>query len=146
MTPFGVWFADTSFRIALSQRFDQHYARASVWTSYLSRTGAFVITTEAVLWEWMNASADSGTRRTAVEGYRRCHEDPRVEVVPFADDKIAAAVHRYEAREDKGWSLTDCLSFLVMEQRRIARALTTDHHFRQAGFDAVLLTEPPRTG
>ena len=59
-----------------------------------------------------------GMRATA-EGYRRCHQDPQIEVVPFATDTIATAVRFYEARGDKDWSLTDCLSFLVMEQRRV---------------------------
>jgi hypothetical protein len=65
---------------------------------------------------------------------RRCHQDTQIEVVPFAVDMIAAASRLYEARSDKDWNLTDCLSFLVMEQRRVSRARTTDHHFRQAGF------------
>jgi len=40
------------------------------------------------------------------------------------------------------WSLTDCLSFLVMEQRRIPHTLTTDRHFEQASFEAMLLGDP----
>jgi len=67
------------------------------------------------------------------------------EVVPFATDTISTAVHFYEARADKDWSLTDCLSFLVMEQRLVPRALTTDRHFQQA-FETVLLGDPPETG
>jgi hypothetical protein len=106
----------------------------------------FILTTEAVFWEWMNALANSGTRRATAEGYQRCHRDPQIEVVPFATDTIATAVRFYEARADKDWSLTDCLSFLVMEQRRVPRALTTDRHFQQAGFETVLLEDPPETG
>ena len=45
----------------------------------------------------------------------------------------------FEARADKEWSLTDCISFVVMTEQRIADALTTDHHFIQAGFNALLL-------
>lgn len=107
------------------------------------REDACLVTTEAVLWEWMNALATVGTRRTTAEGYRRCHQDPKIEVVPFSPETITAAVRFYEARSDKGWSLTDCLSFLIMEQRGIASALTSDHHFQQAGFEALLLGDPP---
>jgi predicted nucleic acid-binding protein len=44
----------------------------------------------------------------------------------------------YRSRLDKEWGLTDCISFIVMEQRGITKALTTDLHFQQAGF-AVLM-------
>jgi len=44
----------------------------------------------------------------------------------------------YESRPDKDWSLTDCISFLTMEDMRILDAVTGDHHFEQAGFNALL--------
>ena len=44
----------------------------------------------------------------------------------------------FEQRSDKEWSLTDCLSFLVMRDEGITQALTGDHHFEQAGFTALL--------
>jgi predicted nucleic acid-binding protein len=41
-------------------------------------------------------------------------------------------------RPDKEWSLVDCSSFVVMQQRDIMEALTTDHNFEQAGFVCLL--------
>ena len=61
-----------------------------------------------------------------------------VEIVPMADGQFRAAVERYAARSDQRWSLTDCASFLVMEQRGIADALAYDRDFEQAGFAALL--------
>jgi predicted nucleic acid-binding protein len=102
-----------------------------------------LVTTEAVLWEWMNGLASSTTRVAAIEGYRRCHLDSRIEVIPFAAELIASAVRLYENRTDKDWSLTDCLSFVVLERRGISSALTTDHYFEQSGAKALLLSDPP---
>jgi len=48
------------------------------------------------------------------------------------------AVKFYSERMDKEWSLTDCISFVVMKERKLTTALTTDHHFEQAGFRALL--------
>jgi predicted nucleic acid-binding protein len=44
----------------------------------------------------------------------------------------------YRERPDKEWALTDCVSFIVMEDRGISEALTTDEHFHQAGFQALM--------
>ncbi|MGA3027118.1 MAG: hypothetical protein ABSF98_20355 [Bryobacteraceae bacterium] len=96
-----------------------------------------------MLWEWMNALSDAGTRRVAAEGYHRCHGDAGIEVVPFQSELIDSAVQLYEARTDKTWSLSDCLSFVLMERRQLAQALTTDRHFEQAGLRALMLDEPP---
>ncbi len=52
----------------------------------------------------------------------------------FADTFYFQANHQHD---DKTWSLTDCLSFVVTHECRIAEALTGDHHFVQAGFAAV---------
>ncbi|GCL48838.1 hypothetical protein NIES3804_03890 [Microcystis aeruginosa NIES-3804] len=63
----------------------------------------------------------------------------------FLDTSYAIALssstddyHLYCQRNDKNWGIVDCISFIVMEERRITEALTTDIHFQQAGFRALL--------
>jgi predicted nucleic acid-binding protein len=138
----GAYFADTSFWIALSSKRDQYHTPAIAWHAAVMRHGSRIVTTEAVLWEWLNALADSTTRATAAEGYRRAHADKGVEVVPFDPELNTAAVDLYRSRSDKDWSLTDCFSVVVMERRRLTEALTTDHHFEQAGMKALMLSLP----
>ena len=98
--------------------------------------------TEAALWEWLNAFSDAGTRAVAAEGYRRAHPDARIEVVPFQPELTTSAVQLYGTRLDKSRSLTDCLSFVVMDRRQLTEALTTDRHFEQAGMKAMMLQQP----
>ena len=59
-------------------------------------------------------------------------------VVPVSSDLLARAVQLYGERQDKEWGLTDCLSFVVMQERNIRRALTLDRHFKQAGFTTCM--------
>jgi predicted nucleic acid-binding protein len=138
----ATYFADTSFWIALSSKRDQYHAQALAWHAAVTRSGSKIVTTEAILWEWLNALADTSTRAVAAEGYRRVHVDKWIEVVPFDSELNGAAVELYQSRRDKDWSLTDCLSVVVMERCHLTEALTTDHHFEQAGMKALMLSLP----
>jgi len=67
---------------------------------------------------------------------------PHLEIV-----HIDLATHReawqlLKARPDKSWSLVDASSFVIMTRRKIHAALTTDHHFAQAGFICVPQLQP----
>jgi len=139
----NVYFVDTSFWIALVRKRDQYHARAVAWYQFLVRSQSTLVTTEAVLWEWLNALSNGPTRAIAAEGYRRAHADPNITVVSFDPQLVVASIELYRDRRDKDWSLTDCLSFVVMQNHGISGALTTDHHFGQANFHALMLAEPP---
>jgi hypothetical protein len=58
-------------------------------------------------------------------------------IVPPTQRLFDQGVELYAERPDKGWSLTDCISFVVMRQQGITEALTGDHHFEQAGFISI---------
>jgi predicted nucleic acid-binding protein len=139
----ATYFADTSFWMALSRKRDQYHLHAVAWNQFVIRTRGIIVTTEAVLWEWLNAFSDASTRSVAAEGYGRAHADARIEVVPFQPELIDSAVQLYRTRPDKSWSLTDCLSFVVMERRHLTEALTTDGHFEQAGLKVMMPVQPP---
>lgn len=53
-------------------------------------------------------------------------------------DLYAQAFKLFSERTDKEWGLVDCVSFVVMRERGITDALTSDDHFRQAGFNALM--------
>jgi predicted nucleic acid-binding protein len=129
--------------MALSRKRDQYNRHAVAWDQFVIRTRSNIVTTEAVLWEWLNSLSDASTRGVAAEGYRRAHADGRIEVVPFQPELIDSAVQLYRTRPDKDWSLTDCLSFVVMERRHLTEAPTTDGHFEQAGLKVMMLVQPP---
>jgi predicted nucleic acid-binding protein len=61
-----------------------------------------------------------------------------VEIVPMASALEAAAWSLWQSRPDKEWSVVDCASFVLMLQRGLTEALTSDHHFELAGFVRLL--------
>jgi uncharacterized protein len=102
-----------------------------------------LVTTEEVLTEVLNYFAEWGpeARGAAVLAIDRIRRRPATLVVPQTSDGFDRALQRYRERLDKGYSLTDCGSMRVMEDRGIVDILTSDRHFAQAGFRPLLAVE-----
>ena len=134
----SVVFADAGYWIALWNLRDTLHPRAVSVADGLRTTT--VVTTHMVLTETLDAMAGMGEfrRRLAIRMIHDLEADPYVEVVEQTGAQFRAAVERYAARSDQRWSLTDCASFLVMEERGITEALAYDRDFEQAGFVALL--------
>ena len=131
-------FADSGYWIALLDSRDRLHERARAITETLGTRR--IVTTHMVLAEVLNlmGRAADHRRQRAWDLARRLERDTDVEVVPQTDAQFRAAVERYAGRPDQRWSLTDCASFLVMEERNITEALAYDRDFEQAGFAALL--------
>lgn len=69
---------------------------------------------------------------------RSLQDDPDVDIVPQTEAQFTAALTLYTQRPDKEWGLTDCASFLIMQEQGITEALAHDDHFYQAGFIPLL--------
>ena len=131
-------FLDTSYAIALSASNDEHHKHAVKLAEQLEADGTRLITTRAVILEIGNALAKARYRNAAIELLDALENDPKVEIVPASDELCTRAFQLYRARLDKEWGLIDCISFIVMADQGLREALTTDDHFRQAGFRALL--------
>ncbi|KAF5416762.1 MAG: tRNA(fMet)-specific endonuclease VapC [Candidatus Methanogaster sp.] len=129
-------FIDTSHILALINTSDEYHECASTIASEI--VGRFVIT-EAVLTEIGNTLSRLRWRSAAVAAIEDLRSDPDIEVVSISPELFDRAVKLYSSRMDKEWGITDCASFIVMQDMGIIDALTTDDHFRQAGFRALLI-------
>ena len=127
-------FADTFALIAwLNPRDDAHTAVAAYLDGFTGR----LLTTEWVLMELADALSAPEARSTAVAFLQAVRADPLFDVVGYVPTVYQAGFDLFSTRPDKAWSLTDCISFKVMTERRVSAALTADQHFEQAGFQAV---------
>jgi predicted nucleic acid-binding protein len=136
--PSDVLFLDSAYAIALAAPGDETHSRAAGLAAELRSRNQQMLTTEAVVFEIGDALAKPRFRRTAIELMTSIFTDPRIEVVHITPALVQRAFDLFERRPDKAWGMTDCLSFIVMEDRGIRQALTTDEHFEQAGFVALL--------
>lgn len=131
-------FADTGYWIALLNPRDELHNRAR--TVSLTLTSVQIVTSEWVLTELLNSFAERGAqfRLVAAKTVAALRKNPEVIVVLQSSASFADAFQLYRDRTDKSWSLTDCSSFLIMQQYDIDSALTYDRHFEQAHFEALL--------
>jgi predicted nucleic acid-binding protein len=91
-----------------------------------------------VLTEVADGLCEPRNRPLAAQLRQLVRSSPFIRVVPADEELFQAGFDFFEARTDKEWSLTDCISFVVMERERLSDALTGDHHFEQAGFKALM--------
>jgi predicted nucleic acid-binding protein len=134
-------FGDTSYFVALQLPRDPLHPIALRVASQLP-TEIRIVTSDLVLTEFLAhfSKGDSLTRRQAVKTWRELHGDPNMNVVLALPELLEKSAHLYEQASDKHWSFTDCSSFVIMRERKIREALTFDHHFEQAGFQALMRT------
>jgi uncharacterized protein len=131
-------FLDTSFVIASISGRDQYHLRAQSRDTELRSRKTKITTTTGILLEIGNSLAKPSTRPYAGQTIQSFLRDLAVEVVQFSEELFARSLGLYQSRSDKEWGLVDCLSFIVMRDRGLTEALTSDEHFEQAGFVALL--------
>ena len=131
MTPV---FADTFYFIALFNPNDVAHPRAAEYAGLVDR----IVTTEWVLLELADGLSDTHNRHLFSVIRSGLYANPLAEVIPLATALHERAIDFYVQHADKDWSLTDCVSFLVMRDRELSEALTGDRHFERAGFVALL--------
>lgn len=128
-------FADSSYFYALMMP-QAEYHEAAV--QFAREPSPSVVTTDYVLIEVANSLRLPRTRALFGLLIRGLSTTPEVEIVACSHELTLRGVQFYLDRSDKEWSLTDCVPFLIMQERGITEALTSDHHFEQAGFVALL--------
>lgn len=133
-----VVFVDTVYWVAIANPRDALHPVASTIGSQLGPHR--FITSEMVLAEVLNSFSGDGDhlRCAAGELAQAIVDDVTIDLVPQTPQLFRSALALYRDRPDKSWSLTNCASFLIMDQLRLAGALTNDRHFEQSGYRALL--------
>jgi uncharacterized protein len=128
-------FADTSFYAACLMPRDAHHSKAVALSTNNRST---ILTTEFVLVELVNFFSRTTGRAIVIDFVRSLRVDPDTIVVPASSDLVQRGFKLFSHRPDKAWSLTDSISFVVMEENGVTEALSSDSDFEQAGFIKLL--------
>lgn len=128
-------FADAFYFVALLSPKDVAHEKA---TRVVEHRDTQLTTTTWVIAEVAAYLAHPPARQRVVDLFRELQSGSAFHLIQVDAELYERGFDLYAARNDKAWSLTDCVSFLVREDRNIREALTADRHFEQAGFVALL--------
>lgn len=135
-------FVDTHYWIARANPQDQWHQAAKNADQKLG--DCIKITTDGVLTEFLGALGGQGgsgsthLRNVAIKMVRAIMNNPNVEVVPETRELFLKGLDFYEKRNDKEYSLVDCISMIVMQEKGLNEVLTHDHHFAQESFSILI--------
>jgi len=128
-------FVDTVFVVALVNQKDQYHDQALELSRKHENT--LLLMTEAVLLEIGNALAKD-YKQEAIATIKAFRASTEALIVELNSQLFSKGFAMYEKYQDKAWSLVDCISFVVMKDNKTTDALTTDDHFKQAGFNILM--------
>ncbi|MEP6924210.1 MAG: PIN domain-containing protein [Pyrinomonadaceae bacterium] len=129
-------FVDTSYIVGLVNERDENHEKANNLVEQYDKKPLLV--TDAVLLEIGNSLAKK-YKQEAIQIFEEFFASPEVEIVRLDEALFNKAFELYKSYADKTWGLVDCISFVVMREQNITDALTSDKHFVQAGFRALML-------
>lgn len=132
-------FVDTSGWACLVDPAEPYHARTTALVDEVWQARRRLVTTTYVLAELTGLFLRLRVPRTRQIAFLDdLRSDPSVVVVTVEPTFYDDAWQLWRSRPDKDWTLVDCASFAVMRGRGLTDAVTTDHHFEQAGFVRLL--------
>ena len=128
-------FADTAGWMCLADAKDpQHDAACSARDAWLRQGGIFV-SSDYVADETLTLLRLRLGLSAALKWWEQVERSSRVRWEWLSPVRAEKARRWFFQWKDKDFSFTDCTSFVLMRELRLHRALTTDKHFKLAGFE-----------
>jgi uncharacterized protein len=131
-------FVDTSGLHALVDKKDTVHAKARETVTALARRGSKLVVTDYVIDETVTLSRFRSGDTVALRVLDLIERSVGVRVERIDAARFDATKAYFRKHVDHAYSFTDCSSFVVMRELRIRKALTTDGHFEEAGFEPLL--------
>ena len=131
-------FADTSALYAAIDARDAHHAKAARLMRQLAQANRKLVTSDYVIAETVNLAVARGGRVVGERLLQLLENSSGLRMEWIGRERFVAAKALFRKHADHDYSFTDCTSFVLMHELEMAAALTTDRHFREAGFQTLL--------
>jgi predicted nucleic acid-binding protein len=131
-------FVDTGGFLALWDTSDEHHSIALLVQKDLERKRRPFLTTDYIVDETATLLLNRHSHSAAADFLDTIRRTDALRLEWVDQERFFAAAAWFQRHADKEWSFTDCVSFVVMRELKIRDAFTTDHHYSQAGFTALL--------
>jgi predicted nucleic acid-binding protein len=127
-------FADSFYWIALLSPKDTWHSRVIEWSQ--SYPDVSLVITDGIIDEIFAHFSKQGDilRGKVIELYQNILDEPNIQLIAYNQELRQAGIELYKKRPDKGYSLTDCISMVIMKKLNISEVLTNDKYFSQEGF------------
>jgi uncharacterized protein len=127
-------FVDTGYLLALELTNDQHHQAATRHWQGIVTALPRLVTTSYVFDEVVTFFNSRGQHTKAIQVGNNLLLSPSVQLIHVDTALFYKGWAYFQRHQDKDYSLTDCISFLVMQKLGIGTAFAFDQHFVQAGF------------
>ncbi len=131
-------FIDSSGFYALLCEDDTAHKPAVAWLNDLRDRSGSAVTTDYILDETATLLKARGGGQLLPEFFKLVSSSSAVRIEWMHPARFTMSKELFLRHADHGYSFTDCVSFTVMRELRLTDALTTDKHFVEAGFKALL--------
>lgn len=131
-------FIDSSGFFALLCTDDARHKAAQVWLDDIRSRSGSAVTTDYILDETATLLKARGGGHRLAEFFQFVNSSHAIRIEWMHPARFTKATEFLLRHADHGYSFTDCVSFVVMRELRLTDALTTDKHFDEAGFKALL--------
>jgi predicted nucleic acid-binding protein len=133
-------FVDTSGLYALVDKKDANHRAAKDEVGKVTRSGQRLVVTDYVIDETVTLARARSGARVALRVLDLIEQSVGIRVERIDADRFDATKAFFRRHADHDYSFTDCSSFVLMRELEVRQALTSDRHFREAGFDTLLPT------
>ncbi len=130
-------FIDTGYFIALEVVDDQHHESALHHWNGLLKNLPPLITTSYIFDEVITFFNSRNYHSKAIETGNSILSSRSIRFIHVDEHLFQEGWLYLKKHNDKSYSLTDCISFVIMNRHGIKTALTFDSHFVQAGFEIL---------